>query len=357
MKTAWRFGFVACASVLGAFVYACGSDSNVSIPDGNDGGGGSDGSSTTDGGNNGGNDGGGGGTDSGQDAGGVPCAPPSDPKKAALCIVVDHETIGFLANDPRFDGLGAMIAQVFVHAVPDLPDGGEEPALATVVLPNALDGGGDAGQFDLKTQTANFRFEFTPGVVHPRVFFIDNPTSTLAAGWWVAGLDFSNGIKANMPLGAHTLAAGDAKGIRMSLTALRDLVVDVSRSVSPEGNGQGVTTIFALDTNTYSAASKGYGIAQGCTNLEANGTTAQVEGFVVGKGPYYLSAALDDYDVGDASNAGYLVSITNDAGTIVIPQANKTSYAANAYVVNQAVDLNFVFAKPVGGGGDKKNCP
>jgi hypothetical protein len=354
MKTAWRFGFVACVSVLGAFVYACGSDSGVSIPGGDDGGGGADGS-TTDGGGNAGNDSGGGGADSGQDAGGVPCAPPSDPKKAALCIVVDHETIAFLANDPRFDGLGAMIAQVFVHAVPDFPDGGEEPALATVVLPNAVDGGGDAGEFDLKSQTANFRFEVTPGTIHPRVFFIDNPTSTLAAGWWVAGLDFSNGIKANMPLGAHKLAAGDAKGVRMNLTALRDLVVTVGRSVTPSGNGQGVTTIYALDTNTYTAASKGFGVAQGCTNLEGADASATVEGFVVGKGPYFLSTALDDFDVGDASTAGYMVSATSDSGALVIPPANKTTYPANAYVVTQAVDLNLVFPKPVG--ADKKTCP
>lgn len=354
-KTAWRFGFVACASALGAFIYACGSDSNVTIP-GDDAGYTGDGALPADA-PTGGNDSGNGGVDSGQDAGVVPCEPPADPKKAALCIVVDHETIAFLANDPRFDGLGAMVAQVFVHAVPGFPDGGEEPALATVVLPNALDGGGDAGQFDLKNQTANFRFEVTPGTIHPRIFFIDNPTSTLAAGWWVAGLDFSNGIKANMPLAPHTLAAGDAKGIRMSLTALRDLVVDVSRSVPPEGNGQGVTTIFALDTNTVSAASKGFGLAQGCTNLEAADASAPVLGFVVGKGPYYLSAALDDYDIGDAGNGGYLVSINNDAGALVIPQANKTNYAANAYVVTHAVNLNFVFNKPVGGGADKKSCP
>ncbi len=355
MKTAWRFGFVVCASSLGMFVYACGSDSGVTIPGGDDGGGGDGSPNGTDGGNGGGNDsGGGGGADSGQDGGaGVPCAPPSDPKRAALCIVVDHETIAFLANDGRFDGLGAMIAQVFVHAVPNFPDGGEEPALATVVLPNS-DGGSDAGEFDLKSQTATFRFEVTPGKIHPRVFFIDNPTSVLAAGWWVAGLDFSNGIKANMPLGEYTLAAGDAKGVRMNLTALRGLVVDVSRSVIPAGNGQGVTTVFALDTNTYTAASKGFGIAQGCTNLEGPDASALVEGFVIGKGPYYLSTALDDFDVGDASSAGYLVSADTDGGTFTIPAANKTSYPANSYVVNHAVDLNLVFPKV---GVDKKVCP
>ncbi len=351
MKTAWRFGFVACASALGMFVYACGSDSNVTIPGGDAGNDSDSGGNTTDG-SNGGFDSGGGGSDSGGDAGGVPCMPSNDPKKAALCIVVDHETIAFLANDPRFDGLGAMIAQVFVHAVPDFPDGGEEPALATVVLPNAADGGGDAGQFDLKSQTASFRFEFTPGTVYPRVFFIDNPTPELAAGWWVAGLDFSNGIKANMPLGAHTLKAGDAKGIRMNLTALRDLVVNVTRSVIPFGNGQGVTTVVALDTNTYSAGSKGFGVAKGCTNLEAKDAMAPVEGFVIGKGPYFLSTGLDDFNVGDASNAGYLVSLS-DSGTI--PAANQTNYPANAYVITHPVDLNVVF--PTVGGLDTKSCP
>ena len=352
MKFAWRFGFVACASALGMFVYACGSDSNVSIPGGDDGGAGVDsgGNNTTDG-SNGGSDGGGGGADSGQDAGAVPCAPSNDPKKAALCIVVEHETIAFLANDPRFDGLGAMIAQVFAHAVPDFPDGGEEPAIATVVLPGA-DGGADAGEFDLKSQTATFRFEVTPGTVYPRVTFIDNPTSALAPGWWFAGLDFSNGIKANLPLGPHKLAAGDAKGIRMSLTALRDLVVNVTRSATPAGNGQGVTTVIALDTNTYSASAKGFGVAQGCTNLEVAGTAGSVEGFVVGKGPYYLSTGLDDFDVGDAGSAGYLVSIT-DGG--VIPPANKTTYPANAYVITHAVDLNVALPKPTG--ADKKSCP
>jgi hypothetical protein len=342
---------------------ACGSD-NSDIPNSGStdggaeampqqGGSGSDGGNTVDG--AGATDGGGGG-DAGQ---AVPCDPPSDPTKAALCIQVSHETIDFIAGDKRLDGKGVVIAQVFSTAHPDYPDGGEMAALSTETVPS-FDGGVDASvEFDLTNAIPVLRFDgLPPGTVYPRVFFIDNQTAVLTAGWWVAGLDLSQGLKDGLPIGPATLVKGQGTGVAMSMTALRSLSVDISRSVSPFGDGQGVATVIAVDTNKPpSIGGNAFGIAQGCIDLSQNDASATVTGLVVGKGPYYLDTALDDYGAAEGgTGAGALVSAdVYPDGSVFIPEANKVVYAPTAYVVSHAVVLNVVLPKP--SGGDKSSCP
>jgi hypothetical protein len=288
-----------------------------------------------------------------------PCAPPTDPTKAALCIQVSHEKIDFVPNDPRLDGKGVVIAQVFAAPNPGYPDGGEMPALATATIPG-LDGGLDASaEWDLTTDIPVIRFDgLEPGTAYPRVFFIDNQTQVLAAGWWVAGLDLSQGLKDGLPLGATTLVKGQGTVAAMKLTALRGLFIALDRTVDPAGDGQGVATVIAYDVNNPPAVgAKAFGIAQGCANLTQADGAAPIYGLLVGTGPYYLGASLDDYGVAEAGSlAGALVSLTaGPDGGAVIPAENLVMYPPASYVVGKVIVLNTVLPKP--SGADKSSCP
>ncbi len=75
---------------------------------------------------------------------GGPCAPPSDPTKAALCVTLTAETVEFLPNVPAFDGKGVLLVAVQASAN---PDGG--PTLGSPAILPDLDAGGDAGLVDL----------------------------------------------------------------------------------------------------------------------------------------------------------------------------------------------------------------
>jgi hypothetical protein len=287
------------------------------------------------------------------------CAPPSDPTKAALCIQVSHEMLTFVPNDTRLDGKGVVIAQLFATPHPDYPDGGEMPALATATIPG-LDGGLDASaEWDLTNDIPVIRFDgLEPGTVYPRVFFIDNQTQVLTAGWWVAGLDLSHGLKDGLPLGPATLTKGQGASFDMNLTALRGLFVALDRSVDPSGDGRGIATIVAYDVNDPPAVGANvFGIAQNCANLTQPDAASPVAGFIIGKGPYYLGATLDDFGVAEAGSlAGALVSLTpGPDGGVVIPDDNLAIYPASSYVVGKVIVLNTALPKP--SGADQSSCP
>jgi len=106
---------------------------------------------------------------------GPPCAAPTDPSKSALCLDVVPETIAF-TSDPRFDGKGLMVAEVFDTNIPDLPDGGSVTPLAAVSLP------GDGGTLDLSQPIPPIRFDGLPTAVYARVLFTDNPQPNAQVG-------------------------------------------------------------------------------------------------------------------------------------------------------------------------------
>ena len=126
----------------------------------------------------------------------MPCTPPSNPTKAALCVKVVPEVVTF-TSDPRFDGKGWLVAQVFSTALPDDADGGEVPSLAAQTF-----GAPDAGDVDLSQPLPAIRFDgLTAGSVYPRVVFYDDPTATtdLGAGDWLGGYDLSGGLGGSPP--------------------------------------------------------------------------------------------------------------------------------------------------------------
>jgi hypothetical protein len=295
--------------------------------------------------------------DGGAPEGGVaPCPPPADPSKASLCLMLAPEDIAF-TGDPRFDGKGWVGVQVFDSAFPDSPDGGSKPALATAVLPA---GAPDAGTIDLSQGVPMVPFDGLPDTVYVRAIFIDNPapTGAIAAGTWIAGYDLSNGIQNKLPLYAQTLTRGSGTSITLHLVALRELIVTMNRSVAPAGNGEGPATFAATPDQVPTASSKLFGLGNSaCARVDGT-NQAQVSGFVVGKGPYYVLGALDDFGLADGGGGippGSLVSLELAGGGYQIPAANLLTYPANAYRVSQTISLGLVV--PGAPANDTVSCP
>ncbi|MGO9832822.1 MAG: hypothetical protein ACLP1X_01265 [Polyangiaceae bacterium] len=297
---------------------------------------------------------------------GPSCAPPVNPDQAALCVTLTPEMITFLA-DPAFDGKGLLVVQVFSRAHPD-DDAGDASIAGPLVFPS-LDGGtsdGGLAQIDLSQPLPQVRIDGLPATtVYARAFFVDDP-STIAsgqiqAGWWLGGLDLTGGLD-KAPLKPVVLTAGTGTVDVIGLVALRRLTTAVSLApgVVPAGNGQGPITTVVVDTATPGADSGANLFGSGslkCGNVSDSGPgDASVVGFVLGKGPYWLAASLDDFGVGTSFPPGALISLVlNDAGALAIPPADMLTYPAEAYQVTSSIA--FTAALPWDGGPDPVSCP
>jgi hypothetical protein len=298
-------------------------------------------------------------TTSGQDGGtsvvtSAPCAPPGDPTKAALCVTVVPEAMTF-TSDPRFDGKGYLVAQAFDTSLPDYPDGGETPSLAAQTF-----GEPDAGTVDLSQPLPVIRFDGLPGAVYPRVVFVDDPDTTvdIGAGTWLAGYDLGDGLGGQPALVAQPLVVGSGTSITMTLTALRELVVTMQRTVAPAGNGEGPATFVATTDQVPGNGSPLFGVGQNaCSRVDGTNQT-QVSGFVIGSGPYYVAGILDDFGLADGGVTlppGGLVSLQQTNGTFQIPAADQLTYPATAYRVSQTITLDLVL--PGAPATDGISCP
>ncbi len=274
------------------------------------------------------------------------CAPPADPSKAALCVKITPEAVHFLASDPHFDGKGILL--VTVHSLP-FPDGGDPSLAPAVVLPD-LDGGADAS-LDLSQPVPEVRIDgLPPTTVYPQAVFVDDPSVGLkdpVPGWWLGGYDLTHGLQ-GAPLEGVSLTAGASATVTMDLRALRALLIRVSASVPPAGNGQGPLSVLVLDSNVVGddAGTRAWGFGTAaCANVLADGGATAI-GFFIGSGPYFTLPVLDDFGLGDTFPAGAMTSLDRDAG-LTVPAANEFD-AGNAYVVTQTVQLNFVNAAPDG---------
>ena len=286
---------------------------------------------------------------------GPPCAPPADPSKSALCLTLVPETIAF-ASDPSFDGKGWLIAQIFDSAQPDYPDGGQKPDLAHAELPPGLP---DGGTIDISQPVPVLRFDGLPSTVYVRAVFFDNPSppTPIGPGTWLAGYDLQNGIHSQLALVNQTLTPGSGTSVSLSLTALRQLVVTLDRAVTPAGNGEGPAEFIATPDQSPSSGSPIFGLGTSpCAKVDVVNT--KVSGLVIGKGPYWVAADLDDFGLADGGvglPAGSLTSLDFVDGGYLLPAANQLSYAANAYQVALTVSLNVVV--PGAPSTDRVTCP
>jgi hypothetical protein len=287
---------------------------------------------------------------------GTPCAAPGDPTKSAMCLTIVPESITF-TSDPKFDGKGWLVAQVFDTATPTLSDGGEVPALATMELPP---GGQDAGSIDLSQPIQVLRFDGLPATVYTRVVFLDDPAPNpqIGASTWLAGFDFSKGLLNDTPLVAESLPTGAGTNVSLHMIALREMTITMNRTVTPAGNGEGPATVVATPDQVPTSTSALFGVGENaCARVDGT-NTAQVTGFVFGKGPYYIAGQLDDFGLGDGGVSlppGALVSLDLIDGGYELPAADLMTYAPTAYRVSQTISLNLVV--PGAPGTDTVSCP
>jgi len=284
---------------------------------------------------------------------GPPCAPPSDATKSSLCVRVAPEAIHFI-SDMNLDGKGLMVIDVHAAANPDAPDGAPRPALQTAVLP-AQDGGLDAGELDLSAPVPEVRFDGLPATVYPRVIFVDSRIQPKpGAGWWIGGYDLANGV-AKAPLKPVTLMPGSGTTITIDLLALRRLFVTLTLGTQPIGNAMGPAIFGVTPDQTFTAAPKVFGLGGSpCANVSDGG--ALLAGFVLGKGPYYVFALLDDFDAGGFLAPGALTSLSIAEGGAQNPAPTLLNYVPTAYVVSHSVPLGTAVPKPEAG-IDSISCP
>ncbi len=291
------------------------------------------------------------------------CAPPLVSTNSALCVTVSPEAIAFLA-DPRFDGKGLMELAVYSSAIPNDVDGGN--VLAPAVIVGQPDGGTADGGFalvDLSGPEQVVRFEVPATTAYVRAIFVDNLASlvdggTLQPGWWLGGFDLSHGFD-KAPLVPITLTEGQGTSAVVDLVALRQLTITAIRGpgVTPAGNGQGPLTAYAVNTTTPTAAGTyAFGAASSpCANVSGS-NQATVPGWVIGAGPYWISATLDDFGAGGTVPGG-MFSLEYDGGVLVIPPADKLTYPANAYQVTGEAELTIVGSWDGGADADTVSCP
>lgn len=284
-----------------------------------------------------------------------PCPAPADPNKAALCLVIEPEPIDFVPVNERFDGYGVLHVAVF-----DTP----LPAASVAPLGEKLapsQDGGAAAQSLSKLAAEPIRFELEPGIVYPRAYFFDDfkavDVKTPEPGVWLGGYDLAGkGLEDKAPLRAVALEAGKGRELRMTLTALRRLTVKVSRGLAnPRGDGEGPLLVVAQSSTKLDESSKTFGLASAaCANLK-DAPNVTVEGVVVGPGPYWVTAILDDLGEGGSSPGGALVSLEWDGSSPQIPEQNKLEYAPGAYQITAEVTMRTTL--PVFGAvEDKARC-
>jgi hypothetical protein len=273
---------------------------------------------------------------------GLPCAPPADPTKSALCVALVPEDIDFIPSDPDFDGKGLLTYEIFTT-----PDPTAAAAIVTVTH------GAGANQIDLSKPIGVERLDGLPSTVYVRVSFADGDplTGSVRGGFWAAGTDYAAGLAGSMPLTPIALAPGQGLTVSMKLWAFRQLRAQVSRGadLTPAGDGEGPISVVALD----GASFKVYGVAQGCANINAT-PSLELVGFVLGAGPYVVIAVLDDFGMGTASGGfppGSIASYDPASGTAL----DLLRYGPRSYKVSTSLALEVVLPPP-DGGSDNGTC-
>lgn len=293
------------------------------------------------------------------------CAPPANASDAALCVHYTHDNVTFNVNEAGLDGQGILVVEVFDTPTPDDgKDGGTKTQpIAALAYPSQPDGGAPnlASISTLPMQ----RFDALPTTVYVRTIFVDNlailgGNKELTWGAWIGGIDLSGGLKQTLPIETVQLTAGQGTSITQHLTALRRLRVHVTLAsgTTPLDDGQGPLEFVVWDTQTpdvNTPAIFGLGTRR-CADV--TGTGAIVEGFVLGTGDRYISAQLDDYNIGKDPRPGAIDSIqVDDGGAPKIPDANKITVGAQQYALQHAVELNSVEAVGDAGTPAPYACP
>jgi hypothetical protein len=273
------------------------------------------------------------------------CVPPADKKQTSLCVTLVPEKIT-AETDPGLDKKGALVVQVFDTSTPPAKNA-SAVALAERVLP-ANPGTAEVALDTIPMQRLVGTF---PAVVYVRAIFVDDNTAlaagaTLGAGAWVGGINLDDGLQKNDPVLPVDVMVGQGNAIDMPLTALRRLTVKVHASATPVGDGQG--PLAAVVVNNAEATKKPplFGAASSaCADVSKDVT---LTGFVVGKGPYWVTGALNDLGLPGDFPPGTLAAVDVMGSKATIPQM--LTFKADAYSVSTSIDLTYAVPWPMDAG-------
>lgn len=345
MRFSWQWYPI--VTLVAALASACGSSADSKPITGT---GGSPGAGGTSGGGAGGTAGGGGtgGTDSGTSD---PCMAAPNPGETAICVTLHPESIT-PENDPTLDERGVLAVQVFATATPPLDTSSASVALAQYVAPPQ----GSTTEFALADVTPVRLAGAFPATVYVRALFIDAPgATTIGAGFWLGGFDVTNGIQQVAPLLPVNLQVGQANALDMDLKALRRLTATVHLATTPVGDGQGPLQVFAVSGSDITKNPPVFGYASfPCVDLP--GADAILQGFVIGPGPYWITAVLNDLLLPGVLPPGAAVSLDVTSTSVTIP--TQLVLAPTDYTPSATVDLNYTIpaSNPDGGALPPNSC-
>jgi hypothetical protein len=272
---------------------------------------------------------------------GVVCKGPTAAGNTSLCLTFTPEKIRVQPMEPKLDGRGSFLVQVFSG-----PDPNDTTALlSTQVFPD--DPNGEIAVTELPV--ARFEGKY-PSAVYVRAIFFDNADALVTDGegfgTWIAGADLSRGITSSTALPPIDLADGKGNDVSLDLTALRKLEVTVKLKATPVGDGEGPLAISALHTETPVAGSAvfGYG-TQTCAQLQNQDVT--IAGFVIGSGTFYVAALLNDLGGDGALPPGSISAL--DVSQDPVRLTSKVTVGPEEYGATANVNLTYV--APLGDAG------
>ncbi len=264
-----------------------------------------------------------------------PCVGPEEATSSVLCLKVTPEAMDFDEQVIERDGRGVLIVEIFGGSDPETT-----PVLATRKIPDPTQHGIEEIGI---TELPALRIDGLPPKVYLGLRFADHPAGLssprLRGGLFVNG-DFSHGVPRSRQLTEVTLNEGGTTTVTQPLTALRDLSVALTRTVTPLDNGQGPATALLFDAPTVVEGMGQAGAARvDCVNLSGT-EPVQIKGFTVGSGSRYLVAMLDDFGTGASGLVpGTLLSFPPSAPPITLPASAKLEVGPRQYAVSAAVEL------------------
>jgi hypothetical protein len=290
--------------------------------------------------------------------GGPQCPPPTDSTKAQACLTFTPEVMNLLngagdaGTDPRLDGMGRLLIQVFDTATPSIPsdagDGGLPAPLAQILYPPPLADGGtlpEVGVYSLPV----IPIDGLPATVYIRTLFIDNNEwfrnrTSLTYGMFVGGVDLSSGVR---PLPAPppalltvNLTVGQGKIVNQSLTALRRFKTQVAMrpGLTPAGNGQGPLNAAVFEQAAPLGAQIFGGVQIPCVDITQGAYAISGFFYTNATDTKWFGALLDDFGLSSANVTtppGALISLAqDDAGTTIIPPTQRVVVAPDQYSVD-----------------------
>ena len=278
------------------------------------------------------------------------CAAPADRKQTAMCVTLAPESIT-PQSDPALDEKGVFLLEVF-----DTPTPPQKDASSVALIERVVPANPGTGEVSLSAIPMQRLVGTLPAVVYVRAVFVDNPARLAqgaAFGWgaWVGGIELGDGFQDKEPILPVKVTVGQGNALTLQLVALRRLTVKVHASATPVGDGQGPLTAVVAGGADAAKKPPAFGLARAaCADISKDVT---LTGFVIGKGPYWITGVLNDLGLPGDLPPGALAALDVTATAVTIPQM--LTYAAGDYTPTASIDLSYVVPLTADAGGVPPN--